>query len=51
MFIFLRTIELGNNDTETLWNLADDPTQQEDLAGKMPELLSSMREEFEKLKK
>ena len=44
-------IELGNNDAETLWNLAEDPAQQEDLAGKMPELLSSMREEFEKLKK
>ena len=42
-------IELGLNGKETLWNLAEDPSQREDLSEEMPELLDTMRKEFESL--
>ena len=47
----LTGIELGRNDHETLWNLADDPTQRKDLSEEMPEMLEKMRDEFESITK
>jgi len=39
-------IELGCNENETLWNLAEDPTQIKDLAPEDTTLLNSMRDEY-----